>query len=138
VGAATGGGASLTTVTGELAVFENSSLASLDGLDGVMSAYSLNIDWNDSLTNVDGLGALIRVENLMIGDPAGAEGNDALTSLNLTSLVTVAGSFKVGYNDNLPDCVICAVLGGLTTGPTTTSVAGNLADSCSPVPSGCP
>jgi hypothetical protein len=34
--------------------------------------------------------------------------------------------------------VICAVLDGLTTGPTSTNVTGNLGDSCSPVPSGCP
>jgi hypothetical protein len=41
-------------------------------------------------------------------------------------------------NDVLPDCEVCDLLDQLTSAPTSIDVHDNLADTCTPVPTGCP
>ena len=94
----------------------------------------MNINNNDALTNLDGLGGITSVGlNLVI------IGNLALTNLDGLSGITLMGDeFKIYENDALPDCDVCDLLDQITTTPTLIDVHDNVDDTCTPVPGGCP
>ena len=88
-------------------VIENTALANLDGLDGLVALTgSLGIRNNQLLTSLDGLGALET-----IGGSLGIVGNHALPSFaGIDRLVSVGSDMRVTYNSMLVDLTALAAL----------------------------
>jgi hypothetical protein len=61
---------------GNVSISDNESLASLHGLEGIVSATTVQISWNPALSTLDGLDGLTTVSDFVSIDS-----NDALTSL---------------------------------------------------------
>ena len=79
----------------------NSNLSSLHGLNSLEEVYSLQIDDNDALKDLDGLKSLETVERgLAISD------NDALQSLEGLSNVTKSPGLRIDRNASLPSCLV--------------------------------
>ena len=106
----------------------------MDSLSGItLVCVNLYVSGNDALANLDGLGALTSVGKLSI------DNNDALTDLDgLSALTSVGTELEIFWNNTLPDCEVCELLGQLTAAPTVTDAHDNLDDVCTPVPGSCP
>lgn len=130
----------LTTVNGNVLIFDNSQLTSLSGLNGLSYAFHLYIKGNTVLTNVSGVsnlstianGGIVIAENLALTSIQGLENitavttiltvrnNNVLTSLNgLDNIANVANDVNINTNPMLDN--LCA----LTTLYTTGTVGGN-------------
>ena len=85
-----------TSVGGWLSVYNNDALTNLDGLGNLTSVGGyLWVASNLVLTNLDGLGNLTSVGSLSVG------GNAALTNLDGLGNLTSVGSLYIAYNDYL-------------------------------------
>jgi len=149
----------LNTVGGSLAIV-GTALIDLDGLSNLTSiGGELAVQWNDWLTNIDGLSEVTGVipthvdisHNPVLADINGLSSVNALggdltivsnTNLDnldgLDALFGMAGPLTIEENDALPDCEACDLLDHLSMFPSLISVNNNLDDSCTPVPSNCP
>ena len=81
----------VTSIGGNLEIYNNDALASLTGLDNVTSIGGwLNISGNDALTNLTGLDNVTFIEGWL-----SVRANDALTSLTgLDNLTSIGESLK--------------------------------------------
>lgn len=108
--------ASLTQVTGELGIYENTKLSNINGLSNVVSVDGdLVISYNKILSNLNGLNkltsvgqnfqidnnaALLDVDDLSsltsIGGQLGFDDDENLTDINGLSNLTALGGFSIG------------------------------------------
>ena len=97
------------------------------------------IDKNNSLTNLDGLSALIAVGMGEYSGYLSITGNNSLANIEGLSALTTVGEYIDFYgNIAIPDCEVCDLLDQITSGPSYIDVENNLNDSCTPVPGSCP
>ncbi|NQX81162.1 MAG: hypothetical protein HRT66_04080 [Flavobacteriaceae bacterium] len=82
--------------SGFVYIYENPSLISLSGLDSVDSLSYIDIEYNNSLIDLDGLQGLTSVS-----DDVYIYGNSSLTSLSGLDNLESLGSLDIEYNDNL-------------------------------------
>lgn len=95
----------LEIVGGALIVSENHSLLSLTGLHRIKSAAAVEISFNDDLTSVDGLNALLTVPG-----PFSIISNTSLPNLNgLNHSLTIGGDLSIRNNPALVYCNASAV-----------------------------
>ena len=92
-----GGNSILTDITGlstlqisDGILIENNALSNLNGLGGLQTLGSLNLNSNPVLSNIDALSSLTSMGNLLIGN------NDALTNLDALSGLVSIGTFNLG------------------------------------------
>lgn len=114
----------LTSLEGNLSIYDNYQLTSLSGLDNITSIRGfVDISWNDQLLSMDGLNQLDTIgggisfyaneslrdfnglNNLIyIGDGFGVEWCDSLTSFDgLENLNTISGYLNLSFNRVLND-----------------------------------
>lgn len=112
---------SLTTIGGNLLIYNNPSLESLDGLESLINFNgSLSVGGNQALLSINGLSGLTNVSRLTISDNAvlptldGLEGitspssiyisnNTLLTSLSGLNNISTTGNLEIFDNDVLAD-----------------------------------
>ena len=117
--------------TGNFKITTQSDVATLAGYTSISGGLEIRCL---SCTDLSELSCLTSVgEHLYIWT------NPALTNLDgLSGITSVGEDLNIRFNFSLPDCEACNLLDQLTTTPTPINVWGNLDDSCTPVPAGCP
>lgn len=91
-----------TAVFGSLRIQNSTDITNVDKLTGITTVNNLEIEYNDSLTNLDGLINLANVfGDLLI------MANTALNDVDgLTNLTRVGGSFYIELNPPLPTSMV--------------------------------
>jgi hypothetical protein len=84
----------LTVLKGDLEIYNNDSLTSLDGLQNITSiGGDLGISSNDALTTLTTLGNVTSVSGDLV-----IKFNNALTSLGMNALLSVGGNYNITDN----------------------------------------
>ncbi|MFK7828730.1 MAG: hypothetical protein AB8B57_03015 [Congregibacter sp.] len=107
-----GNGGTCRVVTGDVRI-DGSDITNLNGLGAITSVGNLLVQTNDSLTNLDGLSGITSVGNIL-----NINGNDILTNLDgLDAIASVGSSLFVFGNNRLTNLdglgAITSVGGGL-------------------------
>ena len=117
----------LTSVGGDLRVWDNDWLEGLDGLSAITTiGLDLSIVSNTALTTFAPLGNVTSV-----GHNVDIEYNPLLSDLGLEALTSVGWDLLIYENDDLPQCEACDLLDQLVGFTGTIAFYSNQADTCS-------
>ena len=93
---------SLVSIGGDLSVYDNEVLPSLDGLSALRAfAGHLEIKSNDALTQIDGLSGLVAATHVIVSHNPFLETLQGLRNVKAITCDCNSGRLEIGFNDSL-------------------------------------